>query len=125
MTLFSSILTSLTAVAVSAVWLLAAAVPALVSFYLFKKFGKALGIVAIVASILIIGFGAGALHGLYTLASCTNGPNVDCFEIVLPPIYFVMQNAWLIALAVVFLLIVFSNSRPPTHTTRTSSNGGA
>ena len=125
MTLFLSLLTSLTAIAVGAVWLLAAAVPALVSFYLFKKFGKALGIVAIVASILIIGFGAGALPGLYMSASCTSGPNVDCFEITLPPIYFVMQNAWLIALTVVFLLIAFSNSRPPAHTTRTSSNGGA
>jgi hypothetical protein len=125
MTPFSSLLTSLTAVAVGAAWLLAAAVPALVSFYLFKKYGKALGIVAIVASILIIGFGAGALSSLHTLASCTSGPNVDCFEITLPPIYFVMQNAWLIALTVVFLLIAFSNSRPPTRSTPASPNGGA
>jgi hypothetical protein len=125
MTLFSSILSSLTAVAVSAVWLLAAAVPALASFYLFKKFGKAIGIIAIIASIIIVGFGAGALRGLDRSASCTSGPNVDCFEIMLPPIYFFMQNAWLIALAVVFLLIVFSKSRPPTLTARTGSNGGA
>ena len=124
MTLFSSILSSLTAIAVSAVWLVAAVAPALASFYLFKKFGKAIGIVAIVASILIVGLGTGVLHGLHKSASCTLGLNVGCLEIRLPPVYFVTQNAWLIALVVAFLLIVFSKPRPPTLTVRTGSNSG-